>query len=206
MSPSGRTGRTSNPPLPPADLADRDLPVRTLDPTALYRIHRHDRDPIFFGPPTEEPESRFDDPQGRYKVCYLGLSRAGAFVETLLREPAVRLIALTALAERQMAWIATVRRLNLVGLDGPGLHALGATLEVLGTRDYSLSRVWSRALHDHPGQPDGIYYPCRHDNREYAIALFDRARTGLGRPQSRPLLDDPGFLADMARTYYFGIG
>ncbi|HEX2093705.1 MAG TPA: RES domain-containing protein [Longimicrobiaceae bacterium] len=91
-------------------------------------------------------------------------------------------------------------------LDGPGLHALGATLEVLGTRDYSLPGTWTRALYDHPGQPDGIWYPCRHDNREYAIALFDRARAALGNTQSRPLLDDPGFLADMARVYHFGIG
>lgn len=206
MTPPGKPGRDVVPPLPPADLARRDLPIRTLGPTVLFRICRNGREPIFFGPPTAEPVSRFDDPLGQYKVCYLAQFRAGAFVETLLREPALRLITWTALQERQMAWIETVRDLRLVEFDGPGLHALGATLEVLGTQDYTLSRAWSRALYDHPGRPDGIFFPCRHDNREYAVALLDRARDALNHVQSRPLVDDREFLADMARTYNFGIG
>lgn len=205
MSPAGKKDSPAVPPLPPADLASRELPVRTLPPTVLFRIHRNGREPIFFGPPGAEPESRFDDPQGRYKVCYLGHFRPGAFVETLLREPMLRFITWTALQERRMAWIETSRDLSLVDFDGPGLRVLGTTLEVLGTRDYTLPGAWSRALYEHPARPDGIYYPCRHDNREYAIALFDRARGALSHLRSRPLSDDRDFLAEMVGRYRFAI-
>lgn len=70
-----------------------------------------------------------------------------------------------------MAWIETFRDLRQVEFDGRGFRALGATVEVLGTRDCRSPPAWSRALHDHRGQPDGIYYPRRHDSQAYAIAL-----------------------------------
>lgn len=171
----------------------------------LYRIHWNGHGPIYFGPPNAAPESRFDDPEGRFKICYLGHFRPAAFVETMLRAPALQLVTWVALQERQMAWIETSRALELVEFDGPGLRALGATLEVLGTHDYTLPGAWSRALHEHPARPDGIFYPCRHDNQEYGIALFDRARDVLRYLSSRPLCDDRNFLAEMARKYRFAI-
>jgi hypothetical protein len=195
-------------PDPPADLDRRDLPYRDQErtPPLAYRIHRATRDPLFFGPPTPAPESRFDDPEGRYKVCYLGLQREAALVETLLRNPQWRTLSWNDdIAVRNLAEIRIVRPLRLVEMDGAGLRTLGATIEVLGTRDYTLPNHWSRALWSHPDRPDGICYGCRHDNQTFAVALFDRARDAVAVRRSGPLTGEARWLGEMSRRYRFGL-
>jgi hypothetical protein len=170
-----------------------------------YRIHRSTHEPIFFGPPTRVPESRFDDPDGQFKVCYLGMQWEAALVETLLRNPQSRTLSWRDDIEvRSLARIEILRSLRVVELDGDGLRAVGATLEVLGTRDYTLSTAWARALWSHPDEPDGIYYACRHDNRTTAIALFDRAQKAIAPLQSDALTREKRWLGEMSRRYRFG--
>ena len=73
--------------------------------SVLWRVHRADRDPVFYGDSTVD--YRFNDPgpgathpaapathvesspdAGAYGVWYLGFTPAGAFVETFLRRAA----------------------------------------------------------------------------------------------------------------------
>jgi hypothetical protein len=197
-------------PDPPTDLGQRPLPLRTLESgSRLYRIHKRESGPVFFGPTGTAPRWRFDDPDGEFKVCYLGLDPEAALVETLLREPWRR---------RTLSWSRDIERhrlavfdliapLRLVDYGGPGLLALGTTLEVLGTRDYTLAQHWSRALWSHPDAPDGILYSCRHDNRTSAVALFDRAANALRLLESQPFELESGWrwIAEMSARYQFGL-
>lgn len=193
-------------PEPPANLPDRPLPLRVLPAgVRLYRVHRNERQPVFFGPEGREPLFRFDDPEGRFKVCYAGERAEAAFVEALLREPSGRLIAWSDIEGCSLAELDVLRDLRLVELLGPGLRRLGATAEVVSTRDYALSRAWSRALWAHPEKPDGILYRTRHDDSVRGVALFNRARRGIRLLETRPLAAETRWLGELAERYGFGL-
>ena len=179
----------------------RSIPAKSV----LFRIHRRDRDPIFWGPPSITPVPRFDDPRGEYKVCYLGEQREAALVETLLRNPGSCLLAWSNIEARQLTEIEVVRDLRLVEFSGPGLRRLGATAEVAATRDYPLSWSWSRTLWKHPEEPDGILYRCRHDDSLRGVALWDRARKKISPRQSYALPLMARWLGAMAGRYGFGL-
>ncbi len=148
-----------------------------------------ERDPLWFGPaPGTPPRGRFDDPgeapdraterpaedPGGFRVCYLSLSREGAFAESLLRRPAVRLLSRAAVNARALATIEVTRTLRLAALNGRGLVVAGATAAVTHG-PHGTARRWARSLWAHPDRVDGIAYRCRLDDDELAIALFDRA-------------------------------
>ena len=89
----------------------------------------------------------------------------------------------------------------------PSLVPLGATAAVY-SGPHEFSREWSRALHAHPDQPDGILYRTRHDDDGFGIALFDRAGPKIRFHSGRPLLD-PGMAPELGRwlnTYGAGLG
>lgn len=168
------------PPLPPADLARRRLPLHLCRAgTHLSRIHSATRDPLFFGPADgSPPRSRWDAPASEFAVCYLAEQPHTAFAETFLREPGATLIEERDLAPRSAATIEVRRDLRLVALHGAGLARLGATAAVC-TGPYTVSRAWALALHAHPSAPDGIRYRARHDDDGFAIALFGRAANAV---------------------------
>jgi hypothetical protein len=56
-----------------------------------------------------------------------------------------------------------------------GLAQLGIDQRHTGGDDYDLSGAWSHAIYHHVAQPHGIFYPSRHHNGLYCVALFDRA-------------------------------
>lgn len=193
-------------PEPPPDLEKRELPLLTIsEKTVLYRIHGERHGPIFFGPPTNRPQSRFDAPAGEYRVCYLGREREAAFVETLLREPTRRLLAWPDIDTRMLTAVEVRKALRLVEFFGPSLRRLAATAEVASTRDYVLSRAWSRALWSHRQGPDGILYRCRHDDSVFGIALFDRAGEKVRLLHTTPLSRETDWLGTLARRYDFGL-
>ena len=49
----------------------------------------------------------------------------------------------------------------------------------LSSGDYRIAQHWSEAIYQHPDNVDGIIYPSRHDPKQQAVALFDRAETLL---------------------------
>lgn len=188
--------RAGKHPPPPADLAARRLPLREVD-GPFFRIHRLVHDPLFFG---TTGANRFDDPDGGYGVLYLGESPRAAFIETFGHDTGQRLVALADLALRGMTTFAARRALRVVDLTGPNLARLGADAGLFAG-GIEIAQQWSSALRTHPDAPDGLRYPCRHDNHEFSIALFSGSgrekrlhRVGhtlqLGAPANAPQLAD----------------
>lgn len=155
--------------------------------THFWRIHRTELAPVFFGPaPGKPPTSRFDAPNGEYRTLYLGTTFAAAFVETLLRQPQVTLIAAAQLAARSLSELTSKNDLNLVDLRGAGLSRIGAD-NGLSTGPYDVSGVWALALWAHATKPDGILYRSRHDPAHAAAVVFSRPKARFGCVATHPL-------------------
>lgn len=160
------------------------LPLAAIDAdTTLTRIHRKTTIEPFFGPtPPDPPKGRFDDPLGVFQVCYLGEHETASFVETFLRNPPIRLVAVSELRKRRLTTFRVARALRLLKLHGNGLAQCGCTAAVTGGDEpYDGPRALARAIWEHVDGVDGLEYLCRHDNELKAIALFDRARDALVR-------------------------
>ena len=177
--------------LPPDDFATRWLPVHHVEGgTVLYRIHRLDLGPIFFGPGAGNPPlGRWDAPSGEFGVCYLALEPYVAFAETFLRVPGILSLGEEDLRRRGLAQVRVMRTLELAELHGAGLARVGATAAVC-SGPHDVSRTWAAAIHAHRRRVDGILYRARHDDDGFAIALFDRAAESVRIERSGSLLDE----------------
>jgi hypothetical protein len=123
------------------------------------RIHAKARNALWFGPARGRPPiHRFDDPRGRFRVCYLRTNEEGCFAETFLRNPPVRILSLEDLADRFIATLEVGKELRLMPLHGPGLARLGVTAELASGSDNERSQGLSQALWEHSDKPDGILY------------------------------------------------
>jgi hypothetical protein len=164
--------------MPSVQLAER-LSIRTLRARSiLHRAHGVGVGVLFFGPGAgKAPKYRFDSPDGSYGVCYLGLSEEAAFVEGVIHQALPRrLFSETSLAARAIADVRVVESIRAVRLYGKYLIGNGADAAVVHGDDYpNLSQPWSKAIHDHRDQVDGILYTARHDDSVKALALFERA-------------------------------
>jgi hypothetical protein len=170
------------------------------------RIHAQARNVLWFGPARgHQPVHRFDDPAGRFRVCYFGTTIEVCFAETFLRNPPVRILALDDLAGRAIATVKVRQGLRLVPMHGSNLARLGVTAELAIASDYAGSQLWSRALWEHMDQPDGILYRSRHDDSALCVALYDRAKDGLTIVEDRSLAEDPRQLARLLRRYGVGL-
>ncbi len=170
------------------------------------RIHVQARNALWFGPGSgRQPIHRFDDPTGRFRVCYLGTTFEVCFAETFLRNPPVRILALDDLAGRSIATVEVRRDLRLVPIHGSGLSRLGVTAELASGSDYEGSQLWSRALWEHGDQPDGILYRSRHDDSALCVAVYGRAKDGLAIVRDDSLAEDPQQLARLLRRYGLGL-
>jgi hypothetical protein len=171
-------------PDPPADLDQRDLLI-VDDPGPWFRVHRADRDPLFFG---ATGNNRFDAPAGEFGVCYLARDPYGAFIETFAWTTGIRVVTIAALAARSLARIETARSLRLVDLTGHGLARLGAD-ERLSAGEHGPAQRWSRALWAHPDSPDGVLYRARHDPSRFSLAVYNRVRGVLRTTLLGSLID-----------------
>jgi hypothetical protein len=116
----------------------------------------------------------------------------------------VTLLAESVFEERALTLLRAVRRLRLAKLYGAGLARHGLTArEVAGP--YEISRAWALAIFRHPDSVDGLVYRARHDDTEYSIALFDRARHALRPEKTVPYLDDPLRLERLLTRYDIGL-
>jgi hypothetical protein len=182
----GPSGTASN---PPAWLATTLLPIDVVPAgTVLFRVRRLGRGPIFFGPGRGGgPTYRFDSLTGRFGVLYVGLSLDAALVETLLRNPARRMVAYPELAERASCGLTATRDLRVARLYGTGLQAVGCD-NAISTGPYEPCGAWADALWDHQDRPDGIAYQSRHDSGQICLALFERDDLHLEAPDPVPLV------------------
>jgi hypothetical protein len=174
--------------------------------TRWMRIHAQGRNALWFGPASgRQPIHRFDDPEGRFRVCYFGTTFEVCVVETFLRNPPVRILALDDLAGRSVATVEVRRELRLVAMHGSGLARLGVTAELASGSDYAGSQLWSRALWEHSDKPDGILYRPRHDDSALCVAVYDRAKDGLAIGGDHSLSEDAQQLARLLRRSRLGL-
>jgi hypothetical protein len=170
------------------------------------RIHAQAGNALWFGPARgRQPIHRFDDPSGRFRVCYFGTTVEVCFAETFLRNPPVRILALDDLAGRSIATVEVRRDLRLVPIHGSSLARLGVTAELASGSDYVAAQLWSRALWEHNDEPDGILYRSRHDDSALCVALYNRAKDGLAVVRDESLSDDRQLLARLLRRYGVGL-
>jgi hypothetical protein len=183
--------------MTPMPAPPKRLPLsRVRAGTRWMRIHAQARNALLFGPARGRPPiRRFDDPTGRFRVCYFGTTIEVCFAETFLRNPPVRILALDDLASRSIATVELRRDLRLVPIHGPSLARLGVTAELASGNDSTTSQLWSRSLWEHSDQPDGVLYRSRHDDSALCIAVYDRAKEGLATVQDHSPVEDPRQLA-----------
>jgi hypothetical protein len=173
----------------------------------LTRIHWRGTSEPFFGPSPESPPThRFHDPDGVFRVCFLGERACASFAETFLRHPPVRLVTRAELERRALTTFRLRDDLRLVKLHGEGLAQVGCTADITSSAPpYLEPQALSRALWAHADQPDGIQYRCRHDNALLAIALYHRAAGALDVLTTETLVADRPRLLEWRTRYGFEI-
>lgn len=182
-------------PAPPADLAQRPLPLHPAPAgTTLFRIVLTDKEPLFFGPgPGDPPAGRFDAADGSFRTCYAGLTPEACFAETFLRRLPGRPIEAALIRMMALVRLKLLRPLALVALHGPGLAQIAATAAVVhGT--YATSRPWAAALFAHPQHPDGLCWRSRFDDSLFCVALFDRCKDDLQAGEKVSLISQQALL------------
>ena len=139
-------------------------------------------------------------------MLYLGADEHCAFIETFGQATGDRFVTLEALEARGLVRATSQDALRLVDLTGSGLVHIGAD-ERLCSGEHALAQQWSKALHDHPAQPDGIYYRARHDPSRMAAAVFERVMPRLKVRSVEGLLAPAHqrLLAALLDHYKFGL-
>lgn len=172
----------------PADPPIVEVPVTQ----ALWRVHRREHDPLWFGPGAGRPRSgRFDAPAGEYGVCYFGATLGVALLETLVRGQKVPIIARAALEIRAASALAPARPLRMLQLEGKGLSSFGLSAHAITGDDVTECRDVALRVHETVPDVDGVQYRSRWDNSELCWAIFDRARTGFNAVLGTYALDNP---------------
>jgi hypothetical protein len=192
--------------LPPPDFAERELPTISFTQPWL-RLHAVGRSARYWGiNPIRRVPARWDDPDHSYGVLYVGTDEHAAFIETFGHNTGLRVIQSEDLASRGLSRIVVHRPVRLVPITGPFLAKLGVDARLF-TSDYSIAQSWSKAFHDHPSAPDGIYYPARHDETRMCAALFSRIAELVTEEPLGTLADSPHalLLGTLLRTYGFGL-
>lgn len=180
--------------------------MRLLKDVVLFRTSNFSlgkRGIIYFGKNRTE---RFDDPQGKYGVCYLGVDAYACFIETFGQSRGINIVDRQQLTQRVIAEISLSGQLKLIDLTGAGLAMIGAAGEITAGH-HELSQQWSRALFEHPEKADGIYYRARHDPERFCLALFSRHRAKLTVASSTPWSDASLaiLLSEILDHYNFGL-
>jgi hypothetical protein len=185
-------------PEPPADLAERALPLREISAPRLFRGHRSRHGAIFFN----RTHGRWADPLGEFGTLYLGERDYCSFAEAFVQGTSERFVSESLLKESCLCPIKATRSLRLVDLStGPGLMQIGADNRICdGPHD--VAQRWARALWTHPSQPNGLYYRSRNAPEFCSIALFDRVQSTLQDDCSQNLLQVPTELGRLLD--YFG--
>ena len=151
---------------------------------------------------------RYDDPEGEFGVLYVASDFEGAFVEGCVHDDglgeATPMLSESYLRGRCLSKIGFTGSLRLVDLTGPGVARIRADAR-LCSGDYEIAQRWSRALWEHPQQPDGILYLSRHNPSLVCAAIYDRASSStveaLGSFLDPRLINDTGKLLDK-----YGVG
>lgn len=134
------------------------LRVTALDPgDVIVRVHREAHGAIFFGPAAGvAPQGRFDAPSGQFRLLYAAQRLEGAFVETVLRRPANRIVRRAFVEQRMWTPLRLQRQIVLAKLMDEGLLFHGVDASISAGADYAPSRALSLALHEDYRDLDGL--------------------------------------------------
>lgn len=178
------------------------LPITTVPAgQGLHRIHRSHLEPVFYGPGAGvDPIYRFDSASGRFGVLYIGHAFAGAFAETILRNPQRLMVSEREIISRSVTELLSRKDLRMVTMHGSGLQALG-TDNSISTGPYEPCGAWADALWDHPEEPDGIAYLSRHDPGEVCYAVFERGTIAFDVSVTHPLAKKQSEVAALLDRY-----
>lgn len=144
--------------------------------TALYRVHRTDRKPLWFGPASGPGECRFDAPDGEFRTCYAGLSLTAAFTESVLHRPVGQVVKRDALFTRAWSEITTARDLRLAQFRGVGILKHGLSVGIISSPSYKVTQPLALEVHLASDECDGIIFRSSHNDDEFNVALFDRVQ------------------------------
>jgi hypothetical protein len=199
------TDKPGEHPEPHADLATRSpLLHEFAEGTVIYRLHRADRDAIFFG---RNGDNRFDAPDGSFGVLYAGEDEYCCFIETCGRVTGVPSVSGAYLDQRNLADITVTKSIRLIDLSASaGLARIDADGRLMDG-SHAIAQRWSAALRKHPTNPGGIVYRARHDPAKLAFAIFE-CPTGIFQVRSRGSLRHPRnlkLLGEILDHYQFGI-
>ena len=176
---------------PSPDFANQPLAIERVEPATLVRVTRYPDTEPYFG---KSAGNRFDDPLRGFGVCYAGQDLLVAFAETILHDAlpfgGEYRVEEAKLADRHVITFYG-DPLNLANLTGAALKRLGGTNEISAEVPYNTPQLWSRAVHEHPSNADGLLYVSRHVNTNLGFALFERSRMKLRRAMKTPLLSHP---------------
>ena len=191
--------------LPPANYTKRQLDTITITQnTPLYRCYSPQWDPIYFG---LNDCNRFNDADNNVGVMYVGESVEAALTETLLNgRMELEYISADKLNQLSMVEIVFEHDIKLVNFNASGLKKNNVNSSIF-SGEHFVSRKWATAIIKNVHNYNGIYYPCKHDNQYYSIALFNRddiifSVTELGSLYGRCLND---FVDDFLFEHGVGI-
>lgn len=155
---------------PPPSLAG--FPVHELRPTtALFRAHRADRGPWWFG---SDGSGRFDLPAPR-GACYVALDPASAVRERVGPVlAAARAVPESLLEDVVVSRVALPAARDVADLQSRAAGEYGVTRELETMVPYAVPQAWARAL-DRAGHQGVRYGPRFTPGDCSAVALFDDA-------------------------------
>ncbi len=173
----------------------------------LHRVHGATVAAKWYG--RKDATWRWEDPDGKFGVLYLGKTLVGPFAETLLRTPLDRDVLWDQVARRRAASFTTTRPIRLAKVHGPGLGWFRTTTAgvsadfdpVDNPGAYAVPQQISAEIYN-TTRLDGIQYRSRFDSDEFCIALFDRADAAIslnaegvpiGKDWNRTVLADRGY-------------
>lgn len=181
----------------------RNPPIAEVPVTqVLWRVHRVEHAPLWFGPgPGKPPAGRFDAPTGEYGTCYFGAALGVAILETLVRGLKVPIIPRGALEERAASAVSLAEPLRMVQLEGKGLSSFGISAHEVSGPDLAACQELAGAIYQELGDLDGIQYRSRWDTSELCWAVFDRARARLGDVLGMQHLGNPAVVRPALLPY-----
>lgn len=198
----GNKVQPSRHPDPPQDFNQRELSIVEIT-QPLYRLHDQKYSALYF---SESGNGRFDGADQDYGICYTGLDVYVSFIESFGRTHSKNFVEKSVLQEKFLSEIKPKSPLRIADIRGRALTQIGGD-ERLSTGDYSTSRIWAKAIFNHPTKPDGILYRSRHDGDRFCCGLFGSAKNNLIEQSLGTLLALPNIiqLADILAHYNFGL-
>ncbi len=186
--------------LPPADLAEREIPFRYESIRAPLRIHRCEYGAVYF---SRNPSHRFSPIDGAHEVLYIGNKFSTAFLEVFGDRIYQNRLTIDATNwASQCHSILKITALKTVDLTAPEtLATLSLDLAAIHAHDLEIPQAWAKGLMNHPTGFDAILFPSRFDGGDcYALFNTEATRNAIEVVETTPF-EELGGAATMLDHY-----